>query len=221
MRRSDGIAVPSSFTMIAQNRGMGGLVQAMSGGSRLQAWRNKSLAVAIYEQGSVVGLTDAPAPFGFRYDEVSRFAHQLVKQYVNQSYRGTTTTCWVWLNDGRSHRFQCQSTPRHRNVVEDLRQFVDPRIAAAQLPVMFAALRQGQSVPFGEYVLGPHGLTTGTGRKQKHLLWAEVEAVAVEHGFVKVTERGRRRTWAAPSTAAVPNLTAFLTLVREARGGGA
>jgi hypothetical protein len=221
MRRSDGIAVPSSFSGIAQSRNMGGVVQAMSGGSRLQAWRSRSLVVAVYEQGSVVGLADDTAPFHFRYDEVSRFAQQLVKQYVNQSYRGTTTTCWVWLNDGRSHRFQGQSTPRERNVVEDLRQLVDPRITAAQIPGMLAALRQGQSVPFGEYALGPQGLTTGTGRKQKHLLWAEVGGVAVEHGLVQVTERGRRRTWAAPSTAAVPNLTAFLTLVREAQGDAA
>ena len=220
MRRSNDIAVPPLFSEIAEQQDMGALVQAMSGGSRLQAWRDKSMVIAIYQEGSVVGQADNLAPFDFRYDEVTRFAQHLVKRYVNQSYRGTTTTCFFWLADGRSQRLQGKAGPRERNVIDDLREFVDPRIAAAQLPRMLTALRQGKSIPFGAYALGPRGLTTGTGRKEKHLPWAEVEDVAVEHGFVRVTERGRRRQWAAPSTVSVPNLTAFLALVREARGTG-
>ncbi|MEU5107531.1 MULTISPECIES: hypothetical protein [unclassified Streptomyces] len=71
MQRSDGIPVPSSFSGIASNRAMGGLVHSMSGGSRLQAWQNKQLVIVVYEQGSVVGLADDPAPFHFRYDETA------------------------------------------------------------------------------------------------------------------------------------------------------
>lgn len=63
VQRSDGIPVPSSFSGIASNRAMGGLVHSMSGGSRLQAWQNKQLVIVVYEQGSVVGLADDPAPF--------------------------------------------------------------------------------------------------------------------------------------------------------------
>ncbi|MER6138749.1 DUF6585 family protein [Streptomyces sparsogenes] len=212
--------MPASFSGIASNRAMGGLVHAMSGGSRLQAWRNRALVIVVYEQGSVVGLADDPAPFHFRYDEVSGFTQDVVKRYVNQSYRGIATTCVVALNDGRSHRLQGQSTRTERNVVEDFRQLVDPRIAAAQLPGMLAAMRRGQALAFGPYVLEPGVLTTGTGRKHKRLPWAQVEQVAVERGFVKVTERGRRGTWATAGISTVPNLTAFLHLVREAQAGG-
>ncbi|MES4904253.1 MULTISPECIES: DUF6585 family protein [unclassified Streptomyces] len=219
MQRSDGIPVPASFSGIASNRAMGGLVHAMSGGSRLQAWRNKQLVITVYEHGSVVGLADDPAPFHFRYDEVASFIQDMVKRYVNQSYRGTTTTCWVSLNDGRNHRFQGHSTRTERNIVDDFRQLVDPKIAAAQLPGMYATLRQGQAVAFGAYVLEPSALTTGTGRKHKRLPWAQVEQVTLERGLVKVTERGRRGTWATASISAVPNLTAFLNLVREAQAG--
>ncbi|MDX3233641.1 DUF6585 family protein [Streptomyces sp. ME19-01-6] len=219
MQRSDGIPVPSSFSGIASNRAMGGFVHAMSGGSRLQAWQNKQLVIVVYEQGSVVGLANDPAPFHFRYDEVSSFTQDVVKRYVNQSYRGISTTCWIGLNDGRSHRFQGQSTRTERNVVDDFRQLVDPRIAAAQFPGMLAMMRQGQAVAFGAYVLEPGALTTGTGRKHKRLPWAQVEQVTLERGLVKVTERGRRRAWATASTSAVPNLTAFFNLVREAQAG--
>jgi hypothetical protein len=45
VQRSDDIPVPSSFSGIASNRAMGGLVHAMSGGSRLQAWQNKQLVI--------------------------------------------------------------------------------------------------------------------------------------------------------------------------------
>ena len=180
MQRSDNIPPPPQFAALAQRRSMGGPLQTMSGGSRIQEWRNKSLVVAVYEQGSVVGLADDPAPFHFRYDEVDRFIQHVAKRYVNQSYRGIATTCWLWLHDGRSHRFTGQGTPTVRNVVEDFRQLVDPRIAEAQLPGMLAALRQGRILDFGAYTLGPRGLTTGTGHKQKELPWAAVEKVVLE-----------------------------------------
>ncbi|WP_327288594.1 DUF6585 family protein [Streptomyces sp. NBC_01198] len=198
---------------------MGGLVRAMSGGSGFQAWRNKLLVVAVYEQGSVVGLADDPGPFHFRYDEVARFVVHVAKRYVNQSYRGLVTNCWVGLEDDRNHRFQGQGTRNELSVVEDFRQLVDPRIAAAQLPRMLGALRQGRPVDFGAYVLDQRGITTGTGNKQKQLPWAQVGQVGVDLGSVEVKERDRRRAWATANTTRVPNLTAFLTLAREAQRG--
>jgi hypothetical protein len=222
MPRQDSPQAPPRFFEIANARAMGPPVQVLQGGSRLQAARNKLLTIVLFEGGSVLGLPDDPKPFGFRYDEVDRFTQHAVRKYVNGSYRGTDITCWVGLNDGRTHRIGGQTTRSERHIIEDFIQYIDPRITTAQLPRMQSALRQRQPVAFGDYTMDLDGLRLAYGfgkKKEKRLTWPDTQEVTIKAGAVQVKARGKRFTWATVNVESVPNLTAFMTLVRAATSG--
>jgi hypothetical protein len=222
MPRQENPQAPQQFLDLAQAREMGRPVQVLQGGSRLQATRNKLLTISLFESGSVLGLPDDAKPFDFRYDEVDRFTQHAVRKYVNGGYRGTDFTCWIALFDGRTHRIGGQTTPSERHIVEDFIQYIDPRITMAQLPRMQSALRQGQPVEFGDYAMEPDGLRLAYGfgkKKAKTLTWPDVQEVTIKAGAVQVKARGKRFTWATVNVESVPNLTAFMTLVRAATSG--
>jgi hypothetical protein len=222
MPRQQNPQPPPRFWELANARSLGAPVQVLQGGSRLQAARNRLLAIGLFEHGSVLGFTDDPEPFHFRYDEVQTFTQQAIRKYVNSSYRGTDITCWIGLYDGRSYKVGGQTTRSERHIVEDFIQFADPRIAAAQLPRIQSALRQGQAVGFGSYTMEPGGLRVAHGfggRKQKSIAWADVQEATVKAGAVQVIARGKRWPWGSVATHSVPNLTAFLALVRAATSG--
>src|SRR4051812_7911011 len=222
MPRQENPEAPPQFLHLAQAREMGRPVQVLQGGSRLQAARNKLLTISLFESGSVLGLPDDPKPFDFRYDEVDRFTQHAVRKYVNGGYRGTDFTCWIALYDGRTYRIGGQTTPSERHIVEDFIGYIDPRITMAQLPRMQAALRQGQPVAFGDYAIEPDGLRLAYGfgkKKQKRLAWPDLQEVTTKAGSVQVKARGKRFTWATVPVESVPNLSAFMTLVRAATSG--
>jgi hypothetical protein len=218
MPREDNAQLPQLFLELANARAMGRPLRSMQGGSVIQSIRDKVLAIGVFEQGSVVGFTTDPEPFHFRYDEVERLTQEVVAKYVNGAYRGTSVTCAFKLLDGRVYRVAGHGTPKTPHIVDDFRQIIDPRITAAQVTRMHAALQQGHTVDFGDYVIEPGGLFRPSGflRKEKRLAWADVEAVVVKSGFVNVRARGRRTAWATTSVVSVPNLSAFTTLVRAA-----
>ncbi|MEV4756944.1 DUF6585 family protein [Micromonospora sp. NPDC049559] len=218
MTRHDDVPVPPAFLAIARERSLGAPIRVMAGGSRLQAVRGKLMTVGVFEQGVVVAPGGDAEPFHFRYDEVERFTQQITRKYVNGGYRGTDIMCWFGLRDGRGYRVGGETTRTERHIADDFRELVDPRITAAQLPGMRAALRQGGRLEFGPYAIEPDGLSVAVwfNRNRKRLGWAEIEKIDVDRGNVKVTARGRRIAWGLVSVHRVPNLRAFLTLVHEA-----
>jgi hypothetical protein len=87
---------------------------------------------------------------------------------------------------------------------------------------MQSALRQGQPVAFGDYAIEPDGLRLAYGfgkKKEKRLAWPDVQEVTIKAGAVQVKAREKRWTWATVPVERVPNLTAFMTLVRAATSG--
>jgi hypothetical protein len=218
MPREDNVPLPSAFSQLANARSMGAQVRTMQGGSRLQAVRGKVMAIGVFQHGCVVGFSDDPRPFDFRYDEVDRFTQLAVRKYVNGGYRGTDITCWFGLADGRMYKVGGESTRSERHIVDDFRELIDPQIATAQLPRMQAALRQGQNIDFGGFTMEPTGLYMAPRflRKERRLAWAGIQEVTVKAGSVVVIARGQRRWWASVPASSVPNLTAFLTLVHAA-----
>lgn len=218
MSRDDNVPLPPEFSRLADARPLGPVVRTMRGGSRLQSARGKLLVIGVFQYGCVVGMSDTPQPFAFRYDEVDRFTQFVVRRYVNGGYRGTNFTLWFGLSDGRGYKVGGESTRSERHIVEDFRELVDPQITTAQLPKMRSALQRGQRVDFGELAVEPAGLYVGPRllRKEKRLAWADVGEVTVKAGSVVVTAQGRRRWWASVPVSSTPNASAFLALVAAA-----
>lgn len=219
--RKDDAELPPQFLQIAAARSMGALTRAMEQGSRLRGRRDSRLAIGLFEHGGVVGTLVNQQPFHFRYDEVERFTQHAVRTTYNGIPGTTDIVCFLKLFDGRTQRVTGANNRFHRSIVDDFREVVDPRIAAAQLPRMLAGLQQGQSVDFGDLMVEPGGLLLASGflRKQKRLPWADVSDVVIRNGAVNVMARGKRSAWGSVGVPDVPNLTAFTALVRAARNG--
>lgn len=173
--------------------------------------RDTAREIYVFEDGCVLGHDDRDARDHFRWDDVERFTRHLVRKPVSRSWQ-TTVTYGFGLLDGRNLRVAGVQGAG----VEGFGALVEPKVTAAQLPGMAAALERGEPVSFGQrFRVAPEGLYRST-VLGKRLSWADLEGVTVEDGEVLVRSHGRHRVWGSVSADFVPNLAAFVTLVRSA-----
>lgn len=203
--------VPPRVARIVAERGMGDLTCFFEpvGGRPL----DKATEIYVFEDGCVLGNAKNDTYDHFRWDDVERFTQWAGHKPVRKS---TTLTYGFGLLDGRTLKVDGMATGPNRSGLEGFGELVDPMVTAAQLPAMAARLERGEPVTFGLRLRVEPGGLRQSAVLRKRLSWADLKEVTVEQGAVVVRSHGRRRAWGSVSAGTVPNLRAFMTLVRSA-----
>jgi hypothetical protein len=141
----------------------------------------------------------------FPWAQISVFRH-IVQTVRHGRVTGTDYTYTVRRPDG-------ESVVLDNNMyweIAELGSMIEREVFQAQLPRSIEAVRAGQSVAFGQFEVGPHGIRNG----QDIVPWGEVEQVVLEKGYVGVRTSGRRRT-PKYDIATVPNIFVFAKLAES------
>jgi hypothetical protein len=210
-------ATATEISKVADENAMGRpievFVMRLADGSLSQ----KFTVIHAFDHGCVLSHHSKERIDRFRWDEVERFTQRIVRKTVNGMYRNTTYTYEFELLDDRAVRVIGVTTRLQTSGVENFGNLADPLITAVQLPPMKGMLEQGHPVEFGAYRLQSAGLRqaglfkTSAG---KWLPWQDLQEVKVATGQVIVRSCGKRRRWSSAEVSSVPNLSAFLALVR-------
>lgn len=99
--------------------------------------------------------------------------------------------------------------------VKELTDRIDAEVTARRLPEAIGRVRQGETLRFGRYGVGPQGLDDGS----RTLPFGSVRAVEVAQGWVTI-RTDAKRPWSSCRVADIPNPSVFVGLVRTFAGLG-
>lgn len=93
---------------------------------------------------------------------------------------------------------------------------IQQAVTQAQLPAVLGALKQGQTVRFGDIAVNSAGVSTP---KRGEVAWAEIEGVSVFQGGVTLRKGGKRLPWSTQKVKDIPNFLLFMAAVDQLRAG--
>ena len=137
----------------------------------------------------------------YRWDQVSFVWQRIVAYYRYGIRTGTSYKYTVQRSDG----VQIVMTEMFRNINQlgdRLQREVSNRLA----PQALAAVKAGQTLPFGPFSLNWQGLTT----PRESIPWGQIQQVSAKAGMVTIQRRGERTGASYGGTDKVPNLYVFL-----------
>jgi hypothetical protein len=206
------MAPESLIRQAAADAGLGSQIEVFALQGRGNRAIRKITIAYLFEGGCVFAHHEKETIHAVKWKDIARFRQNITKKYVNGSYRNTTYDFDFTASGGSMFNLIGVSTPPDRLCgLEGLADLAAPLITAAQLPQFRDALKQGQQVEFGWFVVEPTGIRRG----RKLLRWPEVEEVKVSEGIITVRQRGKRFRWSRILVSGVPNLGAFLALTRS------
>ncbi|MCP4417037.1 MAG: hypothetical protein GY805_10465, partial [Chloroflexi bacterium] len=90
---------------------------------------------------------------------------------------------------------------------------IQREVTERHLPKTAVAYYAGQSIPFGSLSVSKEGI----GKGSKMLLWAEVEDVKMDRGYISIRKRNKRTNWANIPVGKIPNVMTLMTLISRVR----
>jgi hypothetical protein len=100
-----------------------------------------------------------------------------------------------------------------------LGEMVQEFVTDVQLPAALASFRSGDTVPFGELLLGQDGLAYASAKHPRSLPLGALAGVSVSRYAVKVNRVGRKLPWLTAERSAVPNATVLAELATRIVAG--
>jgi len=167
------------------------------------AWRNWTLAAALYENG--VALNTRRGMQQAAWHDVAAVWQAVTRHYTNGIYTGTTHVYNVATNTGEKLVFD----DRLGKQVEQLGQAIQRGVTNALYPRFWQGLQNGQRLDFGPLALDREKLYSG----KKELRWDEIKAIKIEKGQISVRKDKAWLNWANASVPQVPNFFVFYDLV--------
>ncbi|MCP5097813.1 MAG: hypothetical protein GY943_19880 [Chloroflexi bacterium] len=168
--------------------------------------REQALALYAFQDGLVYvhnGRIDT-----LRWDEVNEV---YLTTLYNRNARRTHYDYKLCGIDGSVVKFNY-----YDHVVNGMKQLSDTiqqEVTERQLPKTAVAYYAGQSIPFGSLSVSKEGISKGS----KMLLWAEVEDVQMDRGYISIRKRNKRTNWADIPVGKIPNVMTLMTLVNQVR----
>jgi hypothetical protein len=167
------------------------------------AWRNWSVAAALYENG--FAYNDRKGLRQVRWDQIAAVWQSITKHYRNGIYVGTTHIYTVQTNDNQKIILDDKFKK-----VEDLGNAVLKGSTNALWPKYWQQAQSGQRITFGPLALDTQGMYTG----KKSLLWNDIKAVKIQSGTISVSKKdGGWFAWTTASVPQIPNFYIFYELV--------
>ena len=168
------------------------------------AWRNWTLAAALYENG--VALNTRKGVQQVAWADVGSVWQAVTKHYTNGVYTGTTHIYTVQTNTGEKLIFN-DSLGKN---VEELGRAIQQGTASALFPRYWQALQNGQKLNFGPLGLDKTNLYSG----KKELPWSQIPSIKIEKGNISIKKDGKGWfAWAAASVPQIPNFFIFYEIV--------
>ncbi len=175
-------------------------------GILITAWRNWTLAAAVYDNG--VALNSRKGVQQMAWADVTAVWQAVTKHYTNGVYTGTTHVYTLQSNTGEKLVFD----DRLGKGVEQLGTALQDGVSKVLFPRYAQALDNGQKVTFGPLALDREKFYSG----KKELTWAEVPAVKIDKGIISVRKEGKGWfNWTAVSVPQIPNFYVFITLLNR------
>lgn len=145
-------------------------------------------------------------PVARRWDQITAVYQSVKEIFVNGISTGTTYTYQLQFTDGTQTKLTMHST--------DLKTFgplLMGEVERVQVPMAMAALRAGQPVAFGAFVLAPAGMSI---KGKPPVPWPDIKGIDIARGYVRIARAGK---FMATTIAAekVPNLYTFLTIAGQ------
>ncbi|HEY7358926.1 MAG TPA: DUF6585 family protein [Ktedonobacterales bacterium] len=139
-----------------------------------------------------------------RWDQIAFVWQHIVTYYSYGIRTGTSFKYTIQRTDG----VKIVITQTFRNVSQ-LGAQVQREVTSRLAPQALAAVRAGQTLPFGPFSLSGQGLAT----PREMIPWSEAPQVSASRGLVMVQRRGQRRGKSYGKVSAVPNVYVFLSVV--------
>jgi hypothetical protein len=169
------------------------------------AFTNWNKAVVLYEKG--LAYNDRKGIQVWRWEDIEYFFMAITKHYTNGIYTGTTYVYTLMKKDGSKLALTNVFTK-----IQDLGNAIEKNVFQIQYQRIVQALNLGQGVALGPIVLSKDGIMV----EKKSYVWADVEQVGIQRGFVSVKKRnGGWFSGASTSVAAIPNLDAMLAVIDQ------
>jgi len=89
-------------------------------------------------------------------------------------------------------------------------------VTQRQLPEAVRLIQQGQTLRFGPFGIGPHGIDNG----QETLPWSQVRDLKVLDGELRVKKDGRWRPWSRQNVGGIPNFFVFFAIAKKLESSG-
>ncbi|HEY7346942.1 MAG TPA: DUF6585 family protein [Ktedonobacterales bacterium] len=136
-----------------------------------------------------------------RWDQVAFVWQRIIRYYRNGVYAGTSYKYTVQRADG----VQMVLTNVFRNV-NQLGDRIQSEVTSRLTPQALAAVRAGQTLPFGRFSINWQGLAT----PKEVIPWSEAPQVSIGSGWVTIQRRGQRKGTPYGKVDSIPNLYVFL-----------
>jgi hypothetical protein len=141
----------------------------------------------------------------FRWEEVRHIEGR--HTYINWSSTPTLYAYWIEHADG--HRVLLNS---HLRGIAALAGTITQQTNAARMLEAQRRYRAGEEIAFGLVKISQQGLRQGS----RLLPWTQVKEITLEKGYVYIrSKEGGWSSWAPIPAASFPNVSIFMTLVRE------
>jgi hypothetical protein len=167
------------------------------------AWRNWTLAAALYESG--VALNGRGGMRQAAWHDVAAVWQAVTRHYTNGVYTGTTHVYTLQTTAGEKLVFD----DRLGKQVEQLGQEIQRGVTNALYPRYWQSLQNGQRLTFGPLALDRDKLYAG----KKELRWDEIKAIKIEKGQIAVRKDKAWLNWASASVPQIPNFFIFYDLI--------
>lgn len=163
----------------------------------------------LFEHGLMVA--ESAGPVGcVRWDQVTVY-QDVTRHYANGVYVTTSYIYTLTNPDGSTVKVtQFFDGPQVWGPA------IQQAVTQAQLPAVLGALKQGQTIRFGDIAVNSSGVSTP---KRGAVAWAQIEDVSVSNGGVVLRKGGKRMPWSAQSVKDIPNFLLFMAAVDELRTG--
>jgi hypothetical protein len=140
-----------------------------------------------------------------RWNEINALVEK-IRVYHFRGGQSITRVYTVTRNDGVELVFNHDFADLNK-LVETVRRAIFPRLFTLAQEL----LNQNQELNFGRLDITPEGIRDGS----SVISWEEVETVNEDLGSISIQKKGKWLAWSKVDTAAIPNLSVFLTLVRK------
>jgi hypothetical protein len=163
----------------------------------------------LFDHGLVVSESTGPVGCA-RWDQATVY-QDITRHYRNGVYVATTYVYTLTNPDG--------STVKVTQFFDDPQVWgaaIQQAVTRAQLPAVLGALKQGQTVRFGDIAVNSAGVSTP---KRGEVAWAQIENVTVANGGVVLRKGGKLLPWSSRPVKEIPNFLLFMAAVDELRAG--
>ncbi len=168
----------------------------------------RAVGVVVFEHGLV--HVDGERTQVIGWSEVTNVWRRVTEYYDTSMQKSKTrrTKYHVILES-------ISSSPVHVNdeftEIEALTDHIVTEVTRRQLPEAVRLVQQGQTLRFGPFGVGPHGIDNG----RETLPWSQIRELQVIQGEIRIRKDGKWLSWSRADVGDIPNFFVFFAVAQS------